>query len=67
VVDGEQVWLGSSNWGADYFMASRNVSVVVGSRRLAATLTGIFERLSEGPYAAPVEPDRRYPLPRIAE
>ncbi len=36
-VDGETLWLGTSNWSQDYFTASRNVEIIARDHALTAT------------------------------
>jgi phosphatidylserine/phosphatidylglycerophosphate/cardiolipin synthase-like enzyme len=42
VFDGARAWVGTSNWEGDYFLASRNVSVLVEGAPFAARLDGVF-------------------------
>jgi phosphatidylserine/phosphatidylglycerophosphate/cardiolipin synthase-like enzyme len=67
VVDERVSWLGTSNWGGDYFFRSRNVGVIAEGRALARELGAVFDGLWASRYAAPVDPERDYPPPRIAE
>lgn len=66
VIDDTQVWLGTSNWGGDYFFKSRNVGALVNSLRLARQLTTVFEGLVASPLSEAVDPDKGYEPPRIA-
>ncbi len=66
VADDDLVWLGTSNWGGDYFFHSRNVGVMVAGPALAAQLSGVFDALAAGPLAEPVDPDKTYEPPKIA-
>ena len=66
VADDDRVWLGTSNWGGDYFLHSRNVGVMVSGKPLAAQLAGIFDRLAGSPMSEPVDPDKAYEAPKIA-
>ncbi len=66
VVDGERLWLGTSNWERDYFHASRNVGVVIEDRALAAQLDAFFAGNWRSRYAELVDPARRYTAPRIS-
>jgi phosphatidylserine/phosphatidylglycerophosphate/cardiolipin synthase-like enzyme len=43
VVDGEDAWVGTSNWEGDYFLASRNVSIFVRHPAVCERLTRVFE------------------------
>ncbi len=67
VVDGQRSWLGTSNWGRDYFHQSRNVGVVVDGPAFAAQLDGFFEQLWGSAYAETVQPGARYEAPRTKE
>jgi phosphatidylserine/phosphatidylglycerophosphate/cardiolipin synthase-like enzyme len=66
VADDHLAWLGTSNWGGDYFFRSRNVGVMVESPQLAAQLARVFDSLASGPYAEPVDPNKSYEAPKIA-
>jgi len=63
-VDGEMSWIGTSNAGGDYFLASRNVEVIVRSPALATTLDRLFDSLWHGPYVHPVQAGGEYQPPR---
>jgi len=65
VVDGKRGWLGTSNWGRDYFYTRRNIGVLIDDPAIAAQLAGFFATLWESSYAVPVDPDARYAPPRI--
>jgi hypothetical protein len=60
-MDGETVWIGTSNWSPGYWLASRNVSLTLQSRNLAAEVLRTFERSWSDPGAAPIDPERMYP------
>lgn len=66
-VDGERGWLGTSNWGRRYFHGSRNVGLIFSGASVVRDLDAFFIRTWESPWAEPVDPDRDYPEPRIAE
>lgn len=51
VVDRERAWIGTSNWEADYFHKSRNVSVFVDDRAFAERLAAIFADVGKLPPA----------------
>ena len=53
VVDGEQAWLGSSNWEERYFTKSRNVGLVLKGQGLPARMQGFFDENWSSPYAEP--------------
>lgn len=56
VVDGEQSWVGTSNWEGDYFLKSRNVGVVIRQTAFTDRLTRVFEDTWTSAYARPVAP-----------
>jgi len=58
VADGVRGWVGTSNWGPDYFSASRNVGVIVEGEGVAAQLEAFFLRGWDGPYAEVLDPGR---------
>lgn len=66
VVDGRKSWVGTSNWSGDYFHGSRNMGLVIDGKPIAAQLDAVFLSLWDSPYAEPVDPDRVYDKPRIA-
>jgi phosphatidylserine/phosphatidylglycerophosphate/cardiolipin synthase-like enzyme len=67
VVDGERLWLGTSNWERDYFHASRNVGVVIEDPLIGAQLDAFFAGNWRSQYAELVDPDRQYTAPRISD
>ncbi|MFH1468107.1 MAG: phospholipase D-like domain-containing protein [Pseudomonadota bacterium] len=64
VVDGERAWVGTSNWGYDYFHESRNVGLVVEGPPFAARLDAFFQDLWDSPYAVEVDPSAHYEPPK---
>ncbi len=66
-VDDDLCWLGTSNWGHDYFFRSRNVEVVVRSPDIARVLDELFLSLWNGPYVHKLDPEREYQAPRISD
>ena len=67
VVDGEHAWVGTSNWGGDYFHKSRNVGLLLDGPAVAARLDAFFEDLWTSPYVETLDPNRDYPDPRYRE
>ncbi len=67
VADGQRAWLGTSNWGRDYFHSSRNVGLVVDGPAFASQLDSYFEDLWNSEYAELVEPGATYEAPRTKE
>lgn len=64
-VDNDLCWLGTSNWGFDYFFRSRNVEVVLRRPAVARVLDELFSSLWNGPYVQRLDPDREYRPPKI--
>jgi phosphatidylserine/phosphatidylglycerophosphate/cardiolipin synthase-like enzyme len=64
-VDDDISWVGTSNWGYDYFYRSRNVETVLRLPAIARVLDGIFLSLWKGPYAHRLDPEKEYIPPRI--
>lgn len=65
VVDGHLAWVGTSNIGPDYFLASRNAGLLLEGTGFAGRLRTWLLDLWESPYCAPFDPQRDYPEPRI--
>lgn len=64
-VDDDISWVGTSNWGHDYFYRSRNVEVILRRIEVACVLDEIFLSLWNGPYAQRLDPNKEYVPPRI--
>ena len=64
-VDDDVCWVGTSNWGYDYFFKSRNVEVLLRRKAVARVLDEIFLSLWNGPYVQRLDPDKEYIPPRI--
>ena len=64
-VDDDVCWVGTSNWGHDYFFRSRNVEVVLRRPGVAKVLDALFLSLWAGPYAHKLEADKEYQAPGI--
>jgi len=64
-IDDDVSWVGTSNWGYDYFFTSRNVEVVLRRPDIARILDGIFLSLWNGPYVQRLDPEKKYRSPRI--
>lgn len=67
VVDGNQCWVGTSNWERDYFHESRNFGVFVEGAAFGKELQGFFDSGWSSPYSAPVDPKAAYEAPRIGD
>ena len=48
-VDDRLLWIGTSNWGEDYFEESRNLELILKRPDLTAQANGIFDRLWGSP------------------
>lgn len=65
VKDGDEAWLGTANWGYDYFHQTRNLSFFFAGEALVGDMTRFFETSWNGPYAETVDPCASYsPPPR---
>lgn len=64
-VDGDICWVGTSNWGYEYFYESRNVELVLRRPEVARVLDALFLSLWNGPYVHRLDPDKEYQAPRI--
>ncbi|MEZ4649767.1 MAG: phospholipase D-like domain-containing protein [Candidatus Eisenbacteria bacterium] len=60
VADTEVAWVGTSNWGPDYFASSRNVGVTIEHEGIAATLRETFARSWNASTTVHVQPDGNY-------
>ena len=67
IIDDDKAWVGTSNWEKDYFLASRNVGLIIEGRGIANTLNGFFLDGWNGPYATAVNPCAVYTPPRIGD
>jgi phosphatidylserine/phosphatidylglycerophosphate/cardiolipin synthase-like enzyme len=54
LIDGEQGWMGTSNWEPGYFHHSRNAGIRFEEEGLAQSLRSYFERDWNGPYVRPI-------------
>ena len=66
VVDGEQAWVGTSNWERDYFTQSRNVGVIVEGAAFAGQLERFFADTWTSTYAVEVDPQATYTAPNVS-
>ena len=63
-VDGEWLWVGTSNWEPSYFLNTRNLGFTIHDTALAAQGHKIFETSWNAPTAAEWKPDTKLP-PRV--
>ncbi len=61
VVDGEWLWVGTSNWEPSYFLTTRNLGLTVHDPVLAKQADVIFAASWNAPTAAPYGPDTKLP------
>ncbi|MFA6316597.1 MAG: phospholipase D-like domain-containing protein [Elusimicrobiota bacterium] len=64
VLDGELLWLGTSNWSGGYLDNSRNLEVVIKDESLAGKAAAVHRQLWESAYAEKLDPVKEYPKPR---
>ncbi len=67
VVDGENFWIGTSNWSRDYFHNSRNVGLIGRGVTHGALLRAYFLNGWQSNYASLIRPEVEYEVPRISE
>ena len=67
VVDDADTWLGTSNWGGDYFYKSRNVGFLAHGKTLNAELSKSFDHYWNSQYAIVVDPNVDYPVKNQAK
>lgn len=61
VVDGQTLWIGTSNWQGGYFDESRNLELVLPLPDLAAQAAAVHDQLWKSPYAKGLDATRAYP------
>jgi phosphatidylserine/phosphatidylglycerophosphate/cardiolipin synthase-like enzyme len=64
VADDRSVYIGTGNWEWSYFNNTVDASIFVQGEAPAKTLTQIFERDWDGPYAKTLDLDKHYEAPR---
>ena len=65
-IDGKEGWVGTSNFGYDYFYSSRNVEVVIKIKPIIKVLKEMFEALWNSEYSHKIHPKTEYKTPKIA-
>ena len=65
-IDDNTAWIGTSNFGYDYFFKSRNVEVVIKIKPIVRELKKLFEDLWNSPYSFTFKPKKDYKSPKIA-
>jgi phosphatidylserine/phosphatidylglycerophosphate/cardiolipin synthase-like enzyme len=64
VADHDKAWLGTTNWEPDYFLSSRNMSVVLEGKSANKKLRELFFNTWNQPFSHPVEPGKQYKRPQ---
>ncbi len=65
VIDKEKSWLGSSNWEPDYFVATRNISLLMTGKKTTMTLRQMFLNSWTSDYSEVLDASRQYKRPYI--
>jgi phosphatidylserine/phosphatidylglycerophosphate/cardiolipin synthase-like enzyme len=55
LVDEDALWLGTSNWGRDYFRSSRNVELIIKRREPVMKVGEIFSKLWDSKYTKKID------------
>jgi len=63
-VDGNALWVGTSNWSRDYFFESRNLGLFLTGAGAPRDADAFFNQSWNGPYATAVTPCGDYAAPR---
>ncbi len=66
IIDGKEGWVGTSNFGYDYFYSSRNVEVVFRIKKIIDQLNRNFEQLWNSQYAHILKPKVEYKQPKVS-
>jgi len=64
VVDGEHLWLGTSNWTVGYFYGTRNTDFVFKRPELAKDAAIVFQNVWSAPYTELIDIHKEYPEPK---
>ncbi|MBI4677654.1 MAG: phospholipase [Elusimicrobia bacterium] len=64
VLDGQVLWLGTSNWSGGYMDNSRNLEAVVKDDILASKVSAIHRQLWDSAYAERLDAAKEYPKPQ---
>jgi phosphatidylserine/phosphatidylglycerophosphate/cardiolipin synthase-like enzyme len=67
VIDKEKAWLGSSNWEPDYFLRSRNVSMLIQGFETTITLRQMFLNSWTSKYAEFIDSKKQYKRPQVMD
>ena len=67
VVDNQNSWIGTTNWEPDYFLASRNMSIIINGNGPNRKLRELFFNTWTQYYAEYVDPSKNYIPPQISD
>lgn len=63
-VDGQTLWVGTSNWSQGYFFDTRGIEFILHRAAETAQADRIFDQLWNASYTAPIDVNKDYPKPR---
>lgn len=66
-VDDSLSWVGTSNWGKNYFYNSRNLALILKSKAVNRLIKKVFLKSWNSQYTHSVDPSVEYEVPRIGE
>ncbi|MBU1077966.1 MAG: hypothetical protein KKH98_11780 [Spirochaetes bacterium] len=66
VVDSDLLWIGTTNWEPDYFLASRNMSIVIKGKNTNKKLRELFTNTWDQGFSRSVDASKKYIPPRIS-
>lgn len=64
VIDGKNLWLGTSNWSRGYFYGTRNTDFVFKRPELAQDALKVFAAVWTAPYTELIDVNKEYPEPK---
>ncbi|MDD5065584.1 MAG: phospholipase D-like domain-containing protein [bacterium] len=67
VVDRDKAWLGTTNWEPDYYLSSRNMSVVMEGAATNKKLRELFFNTWTQPFSEHIDLSRKYIKPQIGD
>ncbi len=67
VVDNDKAWIGTTNWEPDYFLGSRNMSIVIQGKKPNLKLRELFFNSWTQDYSEYVDVSKKYIPPQISD
>ena len=64
-VDKEQCWVGCSNWQRNYYYITRDVGVVIISKKFHNRLQAIFDKDWQSEYTELIQAEKEYQPPKV--